>query len=473
MLIKCGYYRNFMIQQRLRYLVALVVTIGLFSSCWDDFEEQNYYAANVTAFSFASHTAAPGIESYTFNIDQVGSRIYNLDSLPYGTDIDTLYPSITLQSSNGSLYLNDSLWEEKDSIDFSKPVYLRNTSADGKHTRTYVIDVRVHQVDPDSMQNQVWTESFPQIAPRNKTFPHGVNGFRSYWMDPVTGLKAVDLVDETTHTVRSVSGLPSLVKLESLVQHRDRWYVLSADGQAFVSSDGLIWTALFAGNTIPGTSLQLTALFGSLDRKSKVETEPDYLIGMATDLNGHFVPVKTADAARWLAGDSLTEDFPAMDYADVFGKTETNVPFFTIGGGRCPDGSQNTRIWSTQDGLNWVVINKSLGQKLQLPSLNGASFFYYDNQLVGLGGRLEDGTFNSILYVSKDHGRAWREAPEQWIITPLLSGLAEGQVYVERKESSEEGVYDEFIWYFGGQNEFGLHTTVWKFCLNKMLFARR
>ena len=98
-----------------------------------------------------------------FTIDLVNGLIYNPDSFPYGTDISALVPDITfaspssveitvLDKSDGSLLKTiDYLENENDSIDFNNDVKMKVVAADGVTTQNYRIEVRVHQVQADSL----------------------------------------------------------------------------------------------------------------------------------------------------------------------------------------------------------------------------------------------------------------------------------------------------------------------------------
>ena len=93
------------------------------------------------------------------------SKIFNADSLPYGTDITKLVPNISTNGSSlieisvkGSSVMNDTTFtyttESTDSIDFSSPskVSVRVVSVNSKYSQTYDINVNVHTIKADSLE---------------------------------------------------------------------------------------------------------------------------------------------------------------------------------------------------------------------------------------------------------------------------------------------------------------------------------
>lgn len=92
--------------------------------------------------------------TYDFTIDQQQGLVYNVDSLPMGTNVSKVLFTATTKNS-GSLVLNvrtkdglrDSLkvYSTTDSIDFTKPVEFRVYNQSGTAYRKYMVELRVHQ----------------------------------------------------------------------------------------------------------------------------------------------------------------------------------------------------------------------------------------------------------------------------------------------------------------------------------------
>lgn len=95
--------------------------------------------------------------AYKFTIDQKKHEIYNVDSLPLGTD--SLHVICNIGTKNGG-YVNlrsavsDSIfnYDSKDSISFKwNPRKFLITSNDGKNTATYTVKLNIHKEDAAKM----------------------------------------------------------------------------------------------------------------------------------------------------------------------------------------------------------------------------------------------------------------------------------------------------------------------------------
>jgi hypothetical protein len=88
--------------------------------------------------------------NYAFHIDQLNHEIYNVDSLPYGTDVAHVICSLGTKNSGIPVWKSvssDTLTTHSntDSIDFSSARELRVYAADGSGYRSYQVKVNVRQ----------------------------------------------------------------------------------------------------------------------------------------------------------------------------------------------------------------------------------------------------------------------------------------------------------------------------------------
>ncbi len=143
------------------------------SSCLknnDDEEQVYYHDTALTSFKLGTlkrilHTTSSSGEdstysstvlgaAYAFTIDQQKGLVYNVDSLPVGTDVSKVIFTASTKNS-GSLVLNlrtkdgqrDSLkvYSTTDSIDFTNPVEFRVYNQSGTTYRKYMVEVRAHK----------------------------------------------------------------------------------------------------------------------------------------------------------------------------------------------------------------------------------------------------------------------------------------------------------------------------------------
>lgn len=158
---------------------GLIAAVLLLSSCLnsDDDKVVGYDDTAVTAFTLGTlnrymhTTSSEGGDSvytttfagskYAMLIDQVNFRIFNRDSLPYGTDV--AHVLCTMSTTNSGVIFfksitSDSLfyYSSNDSIDFSSPRTVRVFSSDGQQYRDYTVTLNVKQT---SATGFAWTET--------------------------------------------------------------------------------------------------------------------------------------------------------------------------------------------------------------------------------------------------------------------------------------------------------------------------
>ena len=107
--------------------------VFLLSSCLKSDEVEAYDVTTncqISSFSLSSDSV-PGLSSVNFTIDQLSGEIYNLDSMPYGTEIEKVLCTLSYASSvavSGTEVSPEALkdstywWSSSYSIDFSKSV---------------------------------------------------------------------------------------------------------------------------------------------------------------------------------------------------------------------------------------------------------------------------------------------------------------------------------------------------------------
>jgi hypothetical protein len=466
------------IKRNYLYVLSLLISV-MFVSCWDNFEERTYYSANINEFGFDAHDTCPYIQNYIFNIDQyhgvvadsTTGIIQNLDSLPYGSVVNSLYPNVTFQSTNGNIYINDSLWADGDSLDFTSPIVLKNTSYDGLFTKAYTIYVNVHQVDPDSMSLETVATALPGATTANKIIE--ANGFILDFAPAIGGgLKLYRSADNcNTWTSQVVTGLPGEMNLQSLCTFGSKYYITSKSHLSYRSDDGLSWSAI-----TPLTSdgaVTVLNLYGEINRKYLNDPIPSALTGMLITVAGDTCFGRSTDGLNWTSYSKVPSNFPFTDFALIKSTTVTNVQFYTIAGGINTSGVQTATVWSTEDGKNWISVNDGSVSFNTLPKRTNASLFRYDGFLVCFGGQDESGTLYKDLHISPDHGKTWKVADDNWAFLKMESGLAGAGVYVQHIPDLEYNKDREIVWILGGTRENGASSTIWKAYLNKMVFARR
>ena len=218
----------------------LLMSIAI-SSCLNS--DDNYeYSSDATIRAFGLDTIKKGIY-YKFTIDQLKREIYNVDSLPVGSDtiidkilIDTL--DITGWVTSG---LQDTLFNNlTDSVDFREPITLKVHAADGVTTREYKITVNVHTQDPDSL---IWREasSLPTSPAANKQksviLKNDVEEENLYVYTSTTSAYRSSLGNPAhlSWTPIGVTGMPANTDLGSIVSFKNQLFVATPNGEVFCS----------------------------------------------------------------------------------------------------------------------------------------------------------------------------------------------------------------------------------------------
>lgn len=466
------------IKRNYSYVLSLLISV-MFVSCWDNFEERTFYSANINKFSFDAHDTCPGIQNFVFNIDQyhgvaadtTTGIIQNIDSLPYGSVINSLYPKVTFQSTNGNIYINDSLWEDGDSIDFTNPIVIKNTSYDGLYTKAYTIKINVHQVDPDSMSFEKVSSVLPGTTSANKIIE--MNGALLNYAPAIGGglvlYRSADSCKSWTSQV--VSGLSGEMNLSSICTFGSKFYITSKNHLSYRSDDGLSWSVI-SPVTSGGAATVLT-LYGEINKKYINDPEPSALIGMLITATGDTCFGRSTDGINWTIGSKVPANFPFTDYSLIKSATVTNVQFYTLAGGINAFELPTASVWSTEDGRNWISVNDGSVSFNTLPKRKNASLFRYDGYLVSFGGQDDSGNLYKDLHVSPDHGKTWKNADENWAFFKMDSGLAGAEVFVQHIPDLVNNKDREFIWILGGTRSDGASSSIWKGYLNKMIFIRR
>lgn len=356
------------------------------------------------------------LQNVFFSIDLVNGRIFNADSLPYGTVVTKLVPKITAPSSASEVSLKfynsktmrDStvnyLENSTDTIDFSRgPVILTVKSQSGLVTKEYKISVNVHQVKADSlawysMHQAPLPTSFTKLEAQctavlgEKFFCLSTDGI-SYSLSTTT-----NPLDPQWETVKVE--MPFSPDVETLRASDKALFILAADGTLYTSGDGIQWTS---------TGEKWINIYGNYYSQ---------IIGAKVAAGGYEI-ASYPDGSEWPmpAGFPLTGTSQTACYATEL----AYAPQMVMIGGRTADGRLVSGAWSF-DGNTWAnIASNPLPEGLEYVTMVPYSLVDVPNTtwspvsypvLLAMGGKNSAGKINDITYYSRDWGMTWREAPE-------------------------------------------------------------
>lgn len=500
--------------KRLALFVVGVAAAVSIVGCNDDDSSYNtevtYSSTLVTHFNLkANSKVLASLDTVFFSIDQVGARIFNADSLPYGTDTRKLpvnlttdmcrVVELTMRMDNGSDSTINYLTNSTDSINFANgPVKLHLESYDGQSQRDYTISVNVHAIVPDSLYwDQIARRDLPSsLAPKaqkavrmaDKAVCLTSDGSGRYCIafssDPAS--------DSWTYADPAFGFTPAI---NSLTATSSLLFILSDDGSLYSSADGKAWSKCYHPS-------KLTAIIGAYG--------PTLL---CVSKNGGAYYHTTYPSAN-TPDKPVAADFPVSDHSTpvIVGTRWAEAEQMVVVGGRLADGSLSRSTWGF-DGTAWARI----GSKFPTP-IAKASVLAYDvavtdtaswtvtemPALIAFGGLKAESTLSSLTYISRDMGMSWKQAdnllqlpsyiaprsgaqplvfestlPEgrsafegwQWHAPKPLPGWWQVVEAASRAVAPITQWQCPYIYLFGGEDANGnLYNDVWKGVINRLTF---
>jgi hypothetical protein len=462
------------------FVAGLLLAASMMTSCLDTDDTEYTYSSNasITAFSIddieteyttqidgvdTTLTATVTGDDYTFVIDQVQHLIYNVDSLPCGTDITKVVAEITFDSSyllitdQEASESKDTLWTSGDSLDFTKPIIMKVYAYDGSYGEPYTVKLNVHQVVPDSL---VWRDLSAGNNFQGNTAQKGQKAVcfkqRIYVLEE--GDTQVKITSTATSDGRSWTALTELpiaekADYQSAMVWGDALYLL-AGNQLYRSEDAETWTA------VDGAS-GLTTLVANLD------TDRHHRL-VAVDTDGYLT--ESTDGSTWTPTETLPDGFPVSGLSYVGYDLASNpaIGRMVVLGENQADADTMHVVWSKlTTESTWGNLLLTVNDASCLPRLKQVAMISYDHKLYAFGGASQNGStevgaFGSF-YVSEDGAVSWTAVtaslffPEEF---PDLYDEAGGTfAYVV-----DENDYLWILW--GGQ------TGVWRSRVNRLGFDK-
>ncbi len=461
--------------------LASAVTLVAAIACDDDSNYEtaaDYASTQVKSFSLlANPKILNNLDTIYFSIDLVKGRIFNADSLPYGTPVNRLQVSVTTDNCSAvELHYprpgqTDSivnyLEHSTDSIDFSNgPVRLHVVSFDRLASRDYSVEVNVHKTVADSM---LWFVD--NIFP----VPSG--------LETITATATVQLgkdlltlsTDGTAYSLnRAMSPLDPGVntdvtfgftpRIETFTATRSTLYILADNGDLYSSPDGTAWTAC-------GVSwYSITAPYG------------DTLLGIEY-ADGSYSHVTYPESLTT----PIAADFPVSGNSQSIAYSTRWSPLSQIItlGGRKADGTTTPTVWA-YDGTSWAKVADRTPM-----SVDGATMFPYyvcdtdtntwvtttRTVFIALGGIQDDNTLNGTTYISYDLGFNWKKAPDLMQQPLEFPGVYGSRAYIYNETLTSRAIkpiteWDTpYIYLYGGTRPDGTtFPCILKGVINRLQF---
>ena len=408
--------------------------------------------AQLTAFSFTANSKYPGLAAASFKVEERldTGLVHNLDSIMYGTPLDSVVPKFTFAATPGSAVMQTPdttiVLGGSDTINFEKqPLYLTVKSQDGKNTKVYELRAYVHQVDPDlyhweQLCPQVLTDNSEQrvVALGNRFVLVSNNGFRT---------SAYISTDGITWSDRQMpSGLPDGCHVRRIISDGSTLYY--ADSLTlYTSADALSWMA----SDYTGSGFCI---------RNMLMTWNDTVWAIVEDSQG-LVLAKMQDNTLKPTALRPRSDFPVSDFATVCFENAAGRARAMVVGGRAKSGAVLNSRWNLE--FSPVVGYRMQNFSIDRPAfadLTGASVIWYNHQLLMFGGVDADMQYlGRDILVSNDEGLTWTAADSAKNSLP--------DVYNARQKQSVL-VRDNAIYVFGGEQQDRTFSDVYRGKLNSI-----
>lgn len=449
------------------FLPIIAILACMLGACSDEID---YTASNeciITGFSLGqikrtmqTTTAAGKDSTYTINyagsyfpmtIDQINNKIYNKDSLPYGSQPGSILASISAVGSVAYCIAGEAepewkMYSSSDSIDFTYLLTFRVMSNDGKAYRDYEMKLNIHKQDGEDFVWQKMEETAPlEDMEQSKAL---------YWNSKLLVMsRKNDVVFTTTRsngnwTQTSANGCEQ-AEISSLTALGNKLYLNTTDGKLLSSEDAVNWSVVAAdhpiAHLIAGEENRLYALTdntiiysddeGATWTRDSLDTDPVWL--PTENISGIYYNLNNGNRQMILTGtrsaDTFAQDTTAMVWSKLF------------------------LAQNTENGNPWMYYPVTADNIYPCPNLKNLSLIHYNDCIIAFGGKPVNGNSHEAydqLYVSHDNGITWK-TDEQIVMPEGVKGST--QCVVATVDA------DQYIWLING-------STVWKGRLNELGF---
>jgi hypothetical protein len=362
-----------------------------------------------------------------FTIDQVNGLIYNKDSLPYGTNIEhKVFFVMEYDSPYGVFNVEitefeaDTVITVADTIDFSKPVTIKVIAADENSTKTYLAQLNVHQVNPDTM---IW-ERYTNLIP-GKTFQEmKVILYRdAYYMYALENTAYRLYKAETTNVIDwnelTLTGFPELAVMSQMMELDGALYLITERGRLYRAAEGQHW------EHVP-MDMPITTIYGFLPA-NPITGRNDVLCCVAR-IDDASVFVTIDKQLQIITGKAVPASIPVSAFGQFHYQT-MHHPRLVIAAGRDSRSLLSNMAFATMDGLSWSSLSSAYNA---FSMREGAAVSFYGNSFAVIGGISDTGDGLKDFYFSLDQGI-------NWVRTYF--------VLLEKEYEDDEDVYEERPFY--------------------------
>lgn len=348
-----------------------------------------YYRVKVHDMTWQGHDTIAYVREngsyYPMTIDQINNRIYNVDSLAYGSEVSRVTTAVYGTGTVIYYYADEPdlvyAWNSSDSIDFTRELYFGAVSTDESYVRYYQVNLNVRKVFPDSL---IWhgpdTVGFPVLSGISAV-SKGDSVF-CFGVDPTgaVSFSSRHISEGGWNGSNHISGLSADGWQHRVTVCGGRFHTVSG-GTLYGSDNGLDWSVTKTGV------------------RSIISSGTDDGILWAISQDGSII--KTEDFAEWSQVQSVPQNFPdSAAYIFTYPlATNANISRSVVVG--LAD-TLYASVWTMlSEDTVWTEVDMPARKELRLPSVSGLSVFRYDGALYSTGCGMDG------FRQSNDNGVTW------------------------------------------------------------------
>ena len=328
-----------------------------------------------------------GGNMFPMTVDQINNRIYNIDSLSYGSVVSAVTATVNSIGTAFFRYTDDpdsmvTVWSRTDTINFTRPLVFSVLSTDGTYFRDYTVQLNVRKVFPDSL---LWSRrdsagftamDRPAAAILGDTlYNFGIDG------NGVLSVSARSILEGEWSAPSALSTITSDLWSGNVFAFNGRLYTHSGTS-VYESSDGKAWNEVKSGV------------------RYLVKSGSDNGFVWAVSQDGMII--RTSDMSEWVVVGAVPEGFPDSAAVSLDYPLPTNTSIsrsILVGPGADSLYASVWAILSTDSVM--MEIDAPAKESLRLPVMDGLSVIRYDGHLFAFGNGLEG------FRQSNDNGITW------------------------------------------------------------------
>lgn len=463
----------FWMKNRIVLFVAGCIALFL-SSCLnsDDQEYEIPKDCQITSFSVKNDSIlGVKVDTVKFVIDQVNGRIFNPDSLPFGTEVEKVICTVsvatgtyTIEVTQDALPDSTFFWNREDSLDFSKPVKFVTAAYDGITKKVYNAQINVHQVVPDSMSWELYDSSvlgFPVKEQKVVTWGEDNNEYYYMYVQGTDASKGYSLYsssvsDAKSWTEMTLNGLPAgEVRLSQMTEYEDALFVPTTKGALYCSVNGQDWTLVEQNYSVK-------TLLGAIEAVNDGSLKQPSFLSAIVDNNGVLSFASLNNLKEWQLGEAVYDNFPVTGFGSLASySTSSKQNNLTVVAGKDKNGKLLNSAWSTMNGYQWVLLTDI--ESDYFDKREGVMLSAYDDKFCLIGGIGESNKAFKDIYFSIDRGVTWTLSDTLTVMPEDYKARGFASVLVDK---------ENFMLIFGGKENNNANDLdqIWKGRINRLGF---